>query len=94
VLPVGGVTAKIEAAAEIGLKRVLIPEENMKDVLLEDKYLGKIEVIPVRTLNDVIAYALVGARKEGLLKKLALLVSSKRGAAPAALVASDRPAVH
>ena len=94
VLPVGGVTAKIEAAAEIGLKRVLIPEENMKDVLLEDKYLGKIEVIPVRTLNDVISYALVGARKEGLLKKLALLVSSKRGAAPAALVASDRPAVH
>jgi len=94
VLPVGGVTAKIEAAAEIGLKRVLIPEENMKDVLLEDKYLGKIEVIPVRTLNDVIAYALVGARKEGLLKKLALLVSSKRGTAPAALVASDRPAIH
>ncbi len=94
VLPVGGVTAKIEAAAEIGLKKVLIPEENMKDVLLEDKYLGKIEVIPVRTLNDVIANALVGARKEGLLKKLALLVSSKRGAAPAALTAAERPTLH
>src|SRR3989339_74584 len=32
VLPVGGVTAKIEAAAEMGLKKVLIPEQNMKDV--------------------------------------------------------------
>src|SRR5512137_1539353 len=83
VLPVGGVTAKIEAAAEIGLKKVLIPEENMKDVLLEDKYIGKIEVIPVRTLNDVLGYALVGARKDGLLKKLALLVATRRPTAPA-----------
>ena len=77
VLPVGGVTAKIEAAAEMGLKRVLIPAENMKDVLLEDRYIGKIEVIPVHTFNDVLSHALVGARKEGLLKKLALLVAGK-----------------
>ncbi|RLF64794.1 MAG: ATP-dependent protease LonB, partial [Thermoplasmata archaeon] len=33
VLPVGGVTAKIEAAAKAGLKRVLIPKANMQDVL-------------------------------------------------------------
>jgi Lon-like ATP-dependent protease len=92
VLPVGGVTAKIEAAAEMGLKRVLIPEENMKDVLLEDKYLGKIQVIPVRTLNDVIDNALVGARKEGLLKKLALLVASKRTVTP--VPSTDRLAAH
>jgi Lon-like ATP-dependent protease len=92
VLPVGGVTAKIEAAAEIGLKRVLIPEENMKDVLLEDKYLGKIEVIPVRVLNDVLQHALVGARKEGLLKKLALLVAAKHPSGPA--ITGERPAPH
>jgi Lon-like ATP-dependent protease len=95
VLPVGGVTAKIEAAAEIGLKKVLIPEENMKDVLLEDKYLGKIEVIPVRTLNDVLSHALVGARKEGLLKKLAALVAAKRPSTPAPSVpGADRPTAH
>jgi Lon-like ATP-dependent protease len=95
VLPVGGVTAKIEAAAELGLKKVLIPEENLKDVLLEDKYTGKIEVIPVRMLNDVLSHALVGARKEGLLKKLAQLVAAKRTASPAAsLPVSDRPAAH
>ena len=92
VLPVGGVTAKIEAAAEMGLKKVLIPEENMKDVLLEDKYIGKIEVVPVRTLNDVIYHALVGARKEGLLKKLASLVASKRTVTPAP--GPDRAAAH
>lgn len=94
VLPVGGVTAKIEAAAEMGLKKVLIPEQNMKDVLLEDKYVGRIEVIPVRTLNDVIANALVGSRKEGLLKKLASLVVSKHPSSPAAIPGSDRPVVH
>jgi Lon-like ATP-dependent protease len=94
VLPVGGVTAKIEAAAEIGLKKVLIPEENMKDVLLEDKYIGKIEVIPVRTLNDVLANALVGSRKEGLLKKLAALVAAKRPSSPSPLPVTDRAAAH
>ncbi len=78
VLPVGGVTAKIEAAAEMGIKKVLIPEQNMKDVVLEDRYLGIIEVIPVRTLNDVLAHALVGSKKEGLLKKLAALVATSR----------------
>ena len=45
VLPVGGVTSKIEAAAEIGIKRVLIPYENMMDVLIEDKYKDKIEIV-------------------------------------------------
>ncbi len=93
VLPVGGVTAKIEAAAEMGLKKVLIPEQNMKDVLLEDKYIGKIEVIPVRILNDVLVHALVGARKDGLLKKLASLVAGKAGPKTAP-VPVDRPVVH
>src|SRR5512137_358285 len=83
VLPVGGVTAKIEAAAEMGLKKVLIPEQNLKDVLLEDKYIGKIEVIPVVTFSDVLSHALVGVRKEGLLRKLALLVATRRPTAPA-----------
>jgi Lon-like ATP-dependent protease len=96
VLPVGGVTAKIEAAAEIGLKKVLIPEENLKDVLLEDKYIGKVEVIPVRTLNDVLTHALVGARKDGLLKKLAALVAAKRPSSTPTppLPGADRPTVH
>jgi ATP-dependent Lon protease len=78
VLPVGGVTAKIEAAAEMGIKTVLIPEQNMRDVVLEDRYIGNVRVIPVRVLSDVLSQALVGAKKEGLLKKLASLVASGR----------------
>lgn len=79
VLPVGGVTAKIEAAAEVGLKKVLIPKANLRDVLLEEKYQGKIEIIPIETLNDVLKYALVGTKKEGLLNKLKSLVPSSKG---------------
>jgi Lon-like ATP-dependent protease len=75
VLPVGGVTAKIEAAAESGIKRVLIPKANMNDIVLEEKYVGKIEIIPVTNMGEVLKYALVGGvKKEGLLKKLAELL--------------------
>nr|AKQ01952.1 ATP-dependent protease Lon [uncultured euryarchaeote Rifle_16ft_4_minimus_309] len=74
VLPVGGVTAKIEAAAELGLTKVIIPRSNLKDVLLEDKYQGKIEIVPVDTLSEVLDVALVGPKKSGLISKLVALV--------------------
>jgi len=70
VLPIGGVTAKIEAASEAGIKTVLIPKANLNDVLIEDKYKEKVEIIPVETLTDVLMSALVGEGKEELLKKL------------------------
>jgi len=70
VLPVGGVTGKIEAAAEAGIKKVLIPRSNMADVLIEDRYRKKIEIIPVDTLSDVLEHALVGKGKKSLLQKM------------------------
>ncbi len=76
VLPVGGVTAKVEAAADSGIKRVLVPEDNLEDLVLESRYRGVVEVIPVRTLRDVLKYALVGqgAQKESLLERLSAMV--------------------
>lgn len=70
VLPVGGVTGKIEAAAEAGITKVLIPSSNMEDVFIEDRYRKKVEIIPVDTLSDVLEHALVGKGKKGLLKKM------------------------
>ncbi len=81
-MPVGGVTSKIEAAAEIGIKKVLIPYENMMDVLIEDKYKGKIEIVAVRDLNDVLSVALVGQKKSGLLNKLAAAISMAKPPIP------------
>src|SRR5438445_13394903 len=71
----GGGTAKIEAAAEMGILKVLIPKSNMKDVLLEDRYVGKIEIVPVENLKEVLEHALVGGpKKQGLIGKLAAIV--------------------
>lgn len=74
VLPVGGVTYKIEAAAQAGIKTVIIPRSNLGDVLIEDEYKDIIKIIPVTKIEEVLEYSLVGKEKEGLiatLKKLA-----------------------
>jgi ATP-dependent Lon protease len=70
VLPVGGVTGKIEAAAEAGIRKVLIPKSNMDDVLIEERYRSKIEVVPVSTLSDVLEHTLIGKGKKGLMDKM------------------------
>ena len=74
VLPVGGVSAKIESAAEAGIKTVLIPRHNLRDVIMEKKYRKVIQVIPVDTLKDVLNYALVGSKKSGFNEKLARIL--------------------
>lgn len=70
VLPVGGVTGKIEAAAEAGIRKVLIPKSNMEDVLIEEHYREKIEIVPVETLSEVLEHALMGKGKKGLMDKM------------------------
>ncbi len=78
VLPVGGVTAKIEAAAEMGLRKVIIPKSNLKDVILEDRYVDMIEIVPVDTIGEVLEHALIfGPDKDGLLKRLAASIVPK-----------------
>lgn len=75
VLPVGGITAKIEAAAKAGIKKVLIPKANMQDVLIEEEYKNKIEIVPVSTLKEVLEHALEGEKKKELIKKLEAMES-------------------
>jgi Lon-like ATP-dependent protease len=78
-LPVGGVTAKIEAAAEAGIKRVVIPFQNLKDVLIDKKYQELIEVIPAETIQDVLEVVLVDSpKKRELLKKLSITVPKRK----------------
>ena len=75
VLPIGGGTAKIEAAAQSGIKTVVIPRANMQDVLLDTKYESMIEVIPVDSLDEVMEIALIKhAEKAGLVERLGAVI--------------------
>jgi Lon-like ATP-dependent protease len=75
VLPVGGVTYKIEAAAQAGIKTVLIPQANMGDVMIENEYKDKITIIPVSNITEVLEHSLVGPEKKTLIKKINDLAS-------------------
>jgi len=57
VLPVGGVTSKVEAAIDAGLDTVLVPKENMEDIVLPPDRAAMIRIVPVKTILDVIAAA-------------------------------------
>ena len=71
VLPVGGITQKIEAAIQAGIKRVLIPRDNLDDVLLDTEHEGKIEIIPVSRIDEVLEHSLADSKKkEKLIVKL------------------------
>ncbi|MEA3294177.1 MAG: ATP-dependent protease LonB [Euryarchaeota archaeon] len=75
VLPVGGVTYKIEAAAQAGIKTILIPQSNMGDVMIENKYKDEITIIPVSNITEVLEHSLVGPKKKTLIKKINDLAS-------------------
>jgi Lon-like ATP-dependent protease len=77
VLPIGGATYKIEAAAKAGIKTVIIPESNLDDVLIEDRYRDMVEIIPVSTIEEVLEIALVPERKEDFMEKLHKLANMK-----------------
>ena len=59
VLPIGGLKEKLLAAHRGGIKTVLIPEENRRDLKdIPDNVLGDIDVRPVRWIDEVLEVAL------------------------------------
>ncbi|MBU0536265.1 MAG: ATP-dependent protease LonB, partial [Nanoarchaeota archaeon] len=70
VLPIGGVSAKIEAAIEAGIKKVIVPLSNLDDIVIEAKKLAKIKIIPVSDIRQVLKEALDWKGKESILKKI------------------------
>ncbi|AEH25521.1 ATP-dependent protease LonB [Pyrococcus yayanosii] len=64
VLPVGGVTPKIEAAIEAGIKTVIIPKANEKDVFLSPDKREKINIIAVERIDEVLEVALEESEKK------------------------------
>jgi ATP-dependent Lon protease len=60
VLPIGGLKEKLLAALRGGIKTVLIPEENAKDLAeIPDNVKNGMEIIPVSRVGEVLRHALV-----------------------------------
>jgi len=60
ILPIGGLKEKLLAALRGGIKTVLIPEENVKDLSeIPENVKSGLEIIPAARMDDVIAHALV-----------------------------------
>jgi ATP-dependent Lon protease len=59
-LPIGGLKEKIMAAHRGGLKRVIVPQDNEKDLIdVPDAILKEIKVVPVEHMDKVLIHALV-----------------------------------
>jgi len=59
VLPIGGVREKVMAAHRAGLKTVILPEKNMKDLVdLPKQAKAELKIIPVKHMDDVLGIAL------------------------------------
>lgn len=69
VLPVGGVSAKVEAAIDAGIEKVIVPESNMKDIVIDEDRLNKIELISVRSITDVVEEMLDWTGKKKILMR-------------------------
>jgi ATP-dependent Lon protease len=60
VLPIGGLKEKLLAALRGGIKRVMIPQDNAKDLAdIPDNVKSGMEIIPVSTVDEVLRNALV-----------------------------------
>jgi len=82
VLPIGGATAKVNAAIKAGFKTVILPKANIGDVVLLDDDKKKIKIIAAHDLYDVLEVALINGNTKKLLlerlkKELSLGASKK-----------------
>ncbi len=79
VMPIGGITAKLEAAIQAGVTKVIIPKDNWQEQF--SKY--SIEIVPVERVEEVIKHAIIdgseGENKlEASFKDVQLLSASGR----------------
>ncbi|HXK59845.1 MAG TPA: endopeptidase La [Acidobacteriota bacterium] len=87
VLPIGGVKEKVLAAHRAGIKNVILPKENEKDLIdIPEAVLEDINIVLVETMDQVLDIAL-----ERPLKNDDGEFVNKR---PPRIVGGDRPGVH
>jgi len=71
VLPIGGLKEKIIAAHRGGIKKILIPEENEKDLKDVPKTISKqLEIVTVEHMDEVLTHALILDESDSLFQKV------------------------
>jgi Lon-like ATP-dependent protease len=70
VLPIGGVSYKIEAAIEAGIKNIIVPQSNMNDIVIDPEKLKKIKIFPVKRIEDVLKMIIVWDGNSSILKDM------------------------
>ncbi|MGH2575065.1 MAG: endopeptidase La [Ignavibacteria bacterium] len=66
ILPIGGLNEKLLAAQRSGIKTVLIPEDNKKDLIeISEKIKTGLNIVPISKIDDALKYVF----KNGLIKK-------------------------
>ena len=83
ILPIGGLKEKVLAAHRAGIKKVLIPAENEKDIEeIPAAVLKTVELELVAHMDDVLKKALVIDNPENLFRRPPVTIESKEGPAP------------
>jgi ATP-dependent Lon protease len=70
VLPIGGLNEKLLAAQRSGIKTVLIPRENVKDLTeIPDKVKEGLAIVPIDTIEEAMKYVFSNskAKRKGLV---------------------------
>ncbi|MFT4343406.1 MAG: ATP-dependent protease LonB [Candidatus Woesearchaeota archaeon] len=70
VLPIGGVSYKIEAAIDAGIPHVIVPKSNMKDIVIDEARLKKVKIIAVDKIEDVLQVVLDWNGNKKILDKI------------------------
>jgi ATP-dependent Lon protease len=89
ILPVGGIKEKVVAAHRAGLKKVVIPKQNSKDLTeIPRRVRNEIKIIPTQHMDQVLDVALVNKtlerKKESSRQNQDLIVGSSTSAPPGA----------
>ncbi len=92
VLPVGGVTAKVRAAIDAGIKYVIIPESNKDDVYLDSSVARKVKLLYARNIADVLGYSLKPSRRRNeIIRELKRYLTADSGERPPLIVGTPMP---
>ncbi|MCB9358310.1 ATP-dependent protease LonB [Candidatus Woesearchaeota archaeon] len=70
VLPIGGVSYKIEAAIDAGIPCVIVPKSNINDIVIDPERLKKVKIIAVDRIEDVLKEVLDWNGNRNILTKI------------------------